>query len=80
MAYPLKTALSRGMARCYGEEPDSYAHVRFTGVSLFHREGEPQLSFMIQTYDDSAAAESVYRSVWKAWKAQVPSARGMEAC
>ncbi|SOD82741.1 hypothetical protein [Streptomyces sp. Ag109_G2-15] len=75
VAYSLKKALSMGVGRCYGEAPDSCARVRFLGVSAFHQQGKPDLSFIVQTYKDSATAKSAYRAVWKGWKGRVPSSR-----
>ncbi|MEU1401333.1 hypothetical protein ABZ471_03025 [Streptomyces sp. NPDC005728] len=74
-AYSLQKARSMGMGRCYGEAPDSCARVRFHGASAFHQQGRPDLSFIVQTYQDSATAKSAYKAVWTAWKAQVPSSR-----
>ncbi|MGW2745699.1 hypothetical protein [Streptomyces sp. NPDC001450] len=77
VGYSLKKALSMGLARCYGEAPDSCARVRFTGVSAFRKEGRPDISFMIQTYQDSDTAKSAYPAVWNAWKGRVPSPRAV---
>lgn len=65
-----------GVARCYGDSArDSCAQVRFTGASAFHRRGEPDITFVIQTYEDESSAESAYGTVWKAWKHRVPQSR-----
>ncbi|MFD8914858.1 hypothetical protein [Streptomyces sp. NPDC059575] len=76
-AYPLKKAQSIGASRCQGEGRISCAHVQIAGASGLRREGEPELSFFIQTYEDSDAAKSAYPAVWKAWSALVPKARAV---
>ncbi|MEU9399335.1 hypothetical protein [Streptomyces sp. NPDC048242] len=76
-AYPLKKAQSIGASRCQGEGQISCAHVQIVGASGLRHQGEPELSFFIQTYEDSDAAKSAYPAVWKAWSALVPEARAV---
>ncbi|HZF87359.1 hypothetical protein, partial [Streptomyces sp.] len=58
-----------GVARCY-EGPEECAKTRVTGVSALYGTGKPKVDFVLMAYEDSAAAQSAYEPVWKAWRGQ----------
>ncbi|MFC9915156.1 hypothetical protein [Streptomyces sp. NPDC127197] len=76
VAYPLGKAKEFGVARCY-EGPEECSKVQFVGVSGLHDHNKPTVDFTLLTYPDSAAAQSAYEPVWKAWSSRIPEARAL---